>query len=273
MGGKMKKDIQILLVDDHQVVRDGLQHMLGQEEDMEVVGQSANGEEALSQVEKLSPNIVLMDIKMPGGDGIELTRQLLGKKPSCEVIMLTLYDEYLAQAMEAGAVGYLLKDIKRAELAQAIRQVRRGQVVISDSITAKPWAEYEERAGEKTEEGLLPEHNGSSTMLEEVQMVIPPPIEANQLMRFVSRVEEMLQSRMLQMVGSWQEGTAITIPLPKPAPLANILNKLGEMSEVETIREEPLTKEAEPSLFKKAAAIPRLKNRIRKTIFVTLKNG
>ena len=267
----MKKDIQILLVDDHQVVRDGLQHMLGQEEDMEVAGQSASSEEALSQVENLSPNIVLMDIKMPDGDGIELTRQLLEKQPSCKVIMLTLYDEYLAQAMEAGAVGYLLKDIKRAELAQAIRQVRRGQVVISDSITAKSWAEYEERAGEKAEEGLLPEHNGS--MLEEVQMVIPPPVDANQLMRFVSRVEEMLQSRMLQMVGSWQEGTAITIPLPKPAPLANILNKLGEMSEVETIREEPLTEKAEPSLLKKAAAIPRLKNRIRKTIFITLNSG
>ena len=113
----MKKDIQILLVDDHQVVRDGLQHMLGQEEDMEVAGQSANGEEALSQVEKLSPNIVLMDIKMPDGDGIELTRQLLEKQPSCKVIMLTLYDEYLAEAIEAGAAGYLLKDIKRAELA------------------------------------------------------------------------------------------------------------------------------------------------------------
>jgi len=269
----MKKDIQILLVDDHQVVRDGLQHMLGQEEDMEVAGQSASGEEALSQVEKLSPNIVLMDIKMPGGDGIELTRQLLEKQPSCKVIMLTLYDEYLAQAIDAGAVGYLLKDIKRAELTQAIRQVHRGQVVISDSIPSESWTEYEERAGEKAEECFPQEHNSSGTMLEEVQMVIPPPVDANQLMRFVSRVEEMLQSRMLQMVGSWQEGTAITIPLPKPAPLANILNKLGEMSEVETIREEPLTEKAEPSLLKKAAAIPRLKNRIRKTIFVPLKKG
>jgi len=110
-------------------------------------------------------------------------------------------------------------------------------------------------------------------MPEEVQMVIPPPVDANQLVRFVSRVEEMLQSHMLQMVGSWQGGTAITIPLPKPAPLANILDELGEMSEVETIREEQLTEKSEPSLFKKAAVVPRLKNRIRKTIFVTLKNG
>ncbi len=261
----MKKDIQILLVDDHQVVRDGLQHMLELEADMEVAGQSASSEEALSQVEKLSPDIVLMDIKMPGEDGIEVTRRLLEKQPSCKVIMLTLYDEYLAQAMQAGAVGYLLKDIKRAELAQAIRQVHRGQVVISESITAKAQIEAE---------GYLPPgHNGSGTMLEELQMVIPPPVDAKQLIRFVSRVEEMLQSRTLQMVGSWEGGTAITIPLPKPAPLADILNKLGEMAEVETIGEEPLTEEAESRLLKKAAAIPRLKNRVRKTIFVTLKNS
>jgi len=269
----MKKDIQILLVDDHQVVRDGLQHMLGREEDMEVVGQSASSEEALSQLEKVSPNIVLMDIKMPGEDGIEVTRRLLEKQPSCKVIMLTLYDEYLAEAMEAGAVGYLLKDIKRAELTQAIRQVHGGQVVISENIASKPWNEYEESVGNKAREYFLPGNNGSGTMLEEVQMVIPPPINANQLIKFVGRVEEMLQSRTLQMVGSWQGGTAITIPLPKPAPLANILDKLGEMPEVETISEKPLTEAADPSLFKKTKSLPRLKNRIRKTIFITLNNS
>jgi len=267
----MKKDIRILLVDDHQVVREGLQHMLKQEEDMEVVGQSANGFEALSQVEMLSPNIILMDIKMPGVDGIELTRQLKDKQPFCNVIMLTLYDEYLAEAIEAGAVGYLLKDAKRAELTQAIRQVHRGEVVISESITAQPRIEYEERFGKKAKGSRLQEP--SDPMPEEVQMVIPPPVDANQLIRFVSRVEEMLQSHMLQMVGSWKGDTAITIALPKPTPLANILNELGEMPEVETIGEEPLTGKGDPSLFKKVAAIPRLNTRIRKTIFITLKNG
>jgi len=110
-------------------------------------------------------------------------------------------------------------------------------------------------------------------MPEEVQMVIPPPVDANQLIRFVRRVEEMLQSRMLQMVGSWKGDTAITIALPKPTPLANILDKLGEIPEVGTIGEEPLTGKADPSLFKKVATMPRLKTRFRKTIFVTLKNG
>jgi DNA-binding NarL/FixJ family response regulator len=269
----MKKDIQILLVDDHQVVRDGLQHMLGREEDMEIVGQSGSSEEALSQLEKVSPNVVLMDIKMPGEDGIEVTRRLLEKKPSCKVIMLTLYDEYLAEAMEAGAMGYLLKDIKRAELVQAIRQVHNGQIVISENIAPKSWTEYEEKVGNTVGEYSLPGQNDSGTMLEEVQMVIPPPVNAKQLIKFVSRVEEMLQSRTLQMVGSWEGGTAITIPLPKPATLEIILEKVGEMSEVETIGEKPLAEAADPGLLKKTKSLPRLKNKIRKTIFVTLNNS
>jgi len=127
--------IRILLVDDHQVVREGLRHMLELEADMEIVGQSADGFEALSQVEMLSPNIVLMDIKMPGVDGIELTRQLKEKLPSSNVIMLTLYDEYLAQAIEAGAAGYLLKDIKREELIKAIRAVHQGRSPLNLSLS------------------------------------------------------------------------------------------------------------------------------------------
>ncbi len=133
----MGKDIRILIVDDNQIVREGLRHLLGQEEDTELVGQGANSEEALSQIKTLSPNIVLMDIKMPSVDGIELTRQVKQKYPSCNVIMLTLYDEYLPQAVESGAKGYLLKDIKREELVRAIRRVHHGEVVISDSIKSK----------------------------------------------------------------------------------------------------------------------------------------
>jgi len=109
-------------------------------------------------------------------------------------------------------------------------------------------------------------------MPEEVQMVIPPPVDANQLIRFVSRVEEMLQSRTLQLVGTWKGDTAITIALPKPTPLTNILNKLEEMPEVGTIGEEPLTGEADPSLLKKVANMPKLNTKIRKTVFITLKD-
>ena len=137
----MEKDIRILVVDDHQVVREGLRHMLELEDDMKVVGQGANSEEVLSQVETLSPNIVLMDIKMPGMDGIELTRRVKQKQPSCNVIMLTLYDEYLTQAMEAGAKGYLLKDIKREELVRAIRAVHEGRSPLNLSLSQDDLAE------------------------------------------------------------------------------------------------------------------------------------
>jgi len=273
MESKMKKDIRILLVDDHQIVREGLRHMLGLEEDMEVVGEASDAKEALTLVELLSPEVILVDVKMPGMNGIELTRQLKEKQYPCNVIMLTLYDEYLVQAVEAGAAGYILKDTNCAELAQAIRQVHHGQVVISDSIISKRWTEYEERDGEKAEEGLLRGHSRFDTMLEEVQLVITPPVDANQLMRFISQAEELLQSRMQLMVGSWKGSTTITLPLPKPTPLANILNKLEKISEVEATGEKPLTGEADPSLLKKATAVPRPKSRLSKIIFVTLEKG
>jgi len=262
----MEKDIQILVVDDHAVVREGLRRLLEGEEDMELIGQGANGEEALFLVEMLSPNIALIDIKMPGVDGIELTRQIKQKYPSCNVIILTLYDEYLTRAMEAGARGYLLKDIKREELAQAIRRVHRGEIVISDDIASKPGNGYEGMCSRRSEEG-------SRIMVEELQLILPPPVEANQLMRFTGRTEETLESRVLQVVGSWQEGTVVTVILDKAMPLADILNKLAETSEVETVGEQPLTEETSPNLLKKAAAIPKLKNRMRKTIYVTLEKA
>ncbi len=133
--------IRILVVDDHQVVREGLRHMLELEADMKVVGEASDAKEALTQVESFSPEIILMDIKMPGIDGIELTRQLKEKQPSCNIIMLTLYDEYLTEAIEAGAVGYLLKDVKREELVRAIRAVHQGRSPLNLSLSRDQLAE------------------------------------------------------------------------------------------------------------------------------------
>lgn len=256
----MEKDIRILLVDDHVVVREGLKHMLGHEEDMKIIGESVNGEKALAQIETLFPNIVLTDIKMPVMDGIELIRYLKEQYASCNVIVLTMYDEYLAPAMEAGARGYLLKDIKVEELTQAIRQVHLGEVVISQSFAPEIRTEYEQRSGKKEE----------ADMVEEVQLVIPPPVEANQLMRFASRVEEIFNSSLLQIVGSWQNGTALTTCLKEATPMADILNKLAEMPEIEEVVEK-LPSKTLLSLLKKVTDIPRLERRMRKTIFVKLK--
>ena len=123
--------IRVLIVDDHQVVREGLQRMLKLEDDIQVVGEATNMEEAFTQAELLSPDIILMDIKMPGTDGVEATRKLKERQPACKIIMLTLYEEYLTQAIEAGAEGYLLKDIKREELVSAIRAVQQGRTPLS----------------------------------------------------------------------------------------------------------------------------------------------
>jgi len=266
----VEKEIRVLLVDDHQVVREGLRHMLGREEDIEVVGEAADAKLALSQVELLSPDVILMDIKMPGVDGIELTRRVKEKQLPCNVIMLTLYDEYLSQAIEAGAAGYLLKDAKRTELIQAIRQVHRGEVVISESITPKSQIEYEDRTAGKTEENPL-ETNDSDTMLEEVELIIHPPVDGAQLIIFISQVEEAFQSHTLQLVGSWMGGTAITISLQQPTPVVDVLNILGELCDLETAGEKPLTEGTAADFPKKASAVPRSETRPSKTIFATLR--
>ena len=119
--------VRILLVEDHQVVREGLRRMLELEPDMRVVAEAASGEEGLVQLATLEPDIVIADIKMPGMDGIEFTRQAIKEHPQCKVLVLTLYDEFLASALEAGAVGYLRKDVRKEELIQAVRSVLEGR--------------------------------------------------------------------------------------------------------------------------------------------------
>lgn len=259
----MEKDIRVLLVDDHQVVREGLRRLLGQEEDIEIIGQGSNAEEALFQVENTSPDIVLMDIKMPGVDGVELTRQIMQKNLSSKVIMLTLYDQYLSQAMAAGAKGYLLKDIKREQLAQAIRKVHSGEVVIHESFASQLQPELEERHSRKIKEVY-------GTVVEEVKLVLPPPIDIKQMIKFTGRTEEILQSPAVQLLGSRQEGIIITIVLNEAIALTDIMNKLENIPEVEAITEKPLTRETCPILPKEAITLPKLKNRLGITLFVTL---
>jgi len=144
--------IRVLLVDDHQVVREGLRRMLGLEDDIHVVGEATSMEEALKLAELHSPDVVLMDIKMPGVDGVEATRRLKEKQPACNIIMLTLYEEYIAEAIKAGAAGYLLKDIKREELSQAIRVAYQGQSPLNASLARKLVTEFNDRARDRAEQ-------------------------------------------------------------------------------------------------------------------------
>jgi NarL family two-component system response regulator LiaR len=125
--------IRILIADDHAVVRQGLQMFLGLDPELEVVGEAADGAETIQQTKELMPDVVLMDLKMPGIDGITATREIRRQLPEVEVIALTsvLEDKAVVEAVRAGAIGYLLKDTQAEELCRAIKAAYAGQVQLS----------------------------------------------------------------------------------------------------------------------------------------------
>ncbi len=128
--------IRILLVDDQAIVREGLRSMLSPEPDMAVVGEASDGNEALRLVRELTPDIVLMDVRMPGLDGIAALEALKRNSIRASVIMVTLYDDpdYLMRAVSAGAAGYVLKDSSREELVRAVRVTAEGGGIVAPSL-------------------------------------------------------------------------------------------------------------------------------------------
>lgn len=130
--------VRVLLADDHSVVREGLRMFLGRDPDLEVVGEAANGLEALEQTRRLRPDVVLMDLLMPELDGVSATTAIRAELPEVEVIALTsvLEHEMVIDAVKAGAIGYLLKDTQAAELRRAIKAAASGQVQISPQAAA-----------------------------------------------------------------------------------------------------------------------------------------
>ncbi len=132
-------EIKIVIVDDHEMVRNGLSVMLEREEDFTVIGEANNGKEAVELVGKLQPDVVLMDLRMPEMDGVEAMRQIRAKDDSVEFLVLTTFDtdEYIFDAIEAGAKGYLLKDTSREELFKAVRTVNRGESLIEPAVVSR----------------------------------------------------------------------------------------------------------------------------------------
>ena len=132
--------IKVLLVDDHKIVRQGVRAYLQTLADITVVGESASGAEAVRSVEIMQPDVVLMDLEMPGElDGISATRQIRKARPETQVIVVTSHhqDEYIFPAVRAGAISYLLKDIEPDELADAIRKAARGEAVLDSRIASR----------------------------------------------------------------------------------------------------------------------------------------
>lgn len=237
----MKKYIRILLVDDNEIVRRGLRDMLDREEDMNVVGDCASAEDALAQVGALSPDVILMDVQMPGMDGIEATRKLKKNGFSCDasVVILAECGDHLISALEAGAVGYLLKETSSDELTEAIRQVYDGECS----------TQHRDR------------------LIEELELSIPLVMDAGRLLKFVGQVEETLQATIVQTVGSAKWGADITVSL-RPTPMESIVTKLGNIDDVERVEDE-----GQPGLLRRFRSLLSPSDLPAKKLFVTLKQA
>ncbi|MBU2662689.1 response regulator transcription factor [Actinoplanes bogorensis] len=149
--------IRILLVDDHPVVRHGLRGMLEAEPDLTVIGEASSGLQGVALAVETQPDVVLMDLRMPGGDGVEATEKIVAQAPGVRVMVLTTYetDRDILRAIEAGAAGYLLKDASPADLADAVRAAARGETVLAPSV--------------------------ASTLVRQVRKPPPPPLSAREV--------------------------------------------------------------------------------------------
>ena len=150
--------IRVLVADDHAVVRQGLRTFLELQEDIEVVADAADGRAALAAVAEHQPDVVLMDLVMPGLDGIEAIRRITGERPLTRVIALTSFldDDKVFPAVRAGAAGYVLKDVEPPELVQAIRTVHAGEALLHPAVAARLMDEVAAAGGRDTPENLTP---------------------------------------------------------------------------------------------------------------------
>ncbi|MFI6055150.1 response regulator [Streptomyces violascens] len=156
--------IKVLIVDDQMMVREGFSVLLGAQPDIEVVGEAVDGREAVAQVRALRPDVVLMDIRMPGMNGIDATREIVASDDSSKVLVLTTFDldEYVYQALRAGASGFLLKDASARQLAEGVRVVASGEALLAPSVTRRLINEFArvvpvQRAGASAPAGQVEE--------------------------------------------------------------------------------------------------------------------
>ncbi|MEM8530673.1 MAG: response regulator transcription factor [Chloroflexota bacterium] len=136
--------ISVLMVDDHRLVRQGLQDFLELQDDLEIVGEASSGEEGVQLAQDVLPDVVLMDLVLPGIDGVEATRRIKAVSPSTQIIVLTSFtdDDKVFPAIKAGAISYLLKDVQPEELARAIRAAQRNEAVLHPEVAAKLMQEF-----------------------------------------------------------------------------------------------------------------------------------
>ncbi len=165
--------IRVLIVDDHALFRRGLQMVLENEADIDVVGEASDGHEAAERAELTTPDVVLMDVRMPKRSGIEATRAIKDVLPSTKILMLTISDEEadLYEAIKAGASGYLLKEISIEEVAGAVRSVHAGQSLISPSMASKLLVEFAAMVKRRDDRNQLPGPNLTERELQVLKLV------------------------------------------------------------------------------------------------------
>jgi DNA-binding NarL/FixJ family response regulator len=139
--------IRVLIADDQALMRGGFRMILDAQDDIEVIGEAIDGRDAVEQVRRLHPDVVVMDVRMPGVDGIEATRRLTANDPPARVLILTMFglDEYVFEALRAGASGFLLKDRPPEELVAAVRVVASGEALLAPSVTRRLIEEFARR--------------------------------------------------------------------------------------------------------------------------------
>ena len=168
--------IRVLLVDDQTLIRQGIRLLLEIETGIQVVGQAADGQQALEQVEALHPDVVLMDVRMPEMDGVAATREITKRFPEVKVIILTTFedDETVFEGLKAGARGYLLKDISSEEMAEAVRKVAAGEALIEPRLTRKVLAEFSRlaSASDKPASAAVPANSLPAPLTEREQDVL-----------------------------------------------------------------------------------------------------
>jgi len=153
--------IKVLIADDHRVVREGLMAILKTKENIEVVGEAQDGQDAIQKVRTLEPDVILMDVSMPRMGGVEATRLIKREFPHIGIIALTMYDEqqYIFDLVRAGATGYLLKDSESSQIVEAIRAIHRGESLIHPSVASKILAEFSLLAQKKGKKPSWEDHD------------------------------------------------------------------------------------------------------------------
>lgn len=212
----MAEPITVLIVDDHALVRQGVRAFLEAQPDLQIVGEAASGEEALGLVREYIPDVVLMDLVMPGMDGVEATRQVKQVSPRTQVVVLTSYheDEYIFPALRAGALSYTLKNIRSGELAEIIRKAAQGESVLHPRVATRVIQEVREAKrsvppafADLTERELevlhlLAEGHTNAEIAE--QLVLSEKTVKGHVSNIFSKLH--LQDRTQAAVFAWQQG-------------------------------------------------------------------